>query len=181
MNLKLLLAVLFAAVVFFWATGAHNRLVPLRNAVAQAGARLSEALKRRHSALTQLRLALLQPLAAETGALQALAAAQSDEQTASEALAARPLDAVAARDWLSAQAPLESSAARVLALLDQHTALRQQDAVAQPLNDWQETQSRLHLLRQAYNEAADAHNRALAQFPTRLLARPLRFTAVGRI
>ena len=181
MSLNLLLTVVFAAVVFFWATGAHNRLVRLRNTLAQAGARFSEALALRHAALTQLRLALLQPLAAETGALQALAAAQSDEQAAVSALAARALDAAAARDWLSAQAPLDSSAARVLALLDQHPALRQQDAVAQPLNSWHDTQSRLTLLRQAYNDAADAHNRALAQFPTRLLARPFRFVAAGRV
>ena len=181
MSLQLLLAVTLLAVLFFWATGAHSRLVTLRNAVNQAGARLAEGLVQRHSALTQLRLALLQPLAAEAGALQALAAAQTDEQAAASALATRALDAVAARQWLATQAPLDFCGARVLALLDQHDALRQQSVVAQPLQSWHDTQSRLALLRQAYNAAADAHNHALAQFPTRLLARPFRFAAAGRV
>ncbi len=181
MSLKLLLAVLLAAVLFFWATGAHNRLVILRNAVAQAGTRLAEVLAQRSAALAQLHAALLQPLAAEKGALQALAAAQLQEQTAARKLAAQPLDAAAARDWLVAQAPLEASAARVLALLDQRATLKAEAAVAQPLADSEQALTRLMLLRQAYNDAAAEHDRALAQFPTRLLARAFRFAAAGRV
>ena len=181
MNLQLVAALLVAAVLFFWATGAHNRLVLLRNGVAQAGARLAEALAQRSAALSQLLAALHEPLAAEAGALQALAAAQLNEQSAARALAAKPLDAAAARDWLAAQAPLDSSAARVLALLDQQADLKQQAAVAQPLARWLESNARLVLLRQAFNEAASEHDRALVLFPTRLLITFFRFDTAGRV
>ncbi len=181
MNLKLLAALLVAAVLFFWATGAHNRLVRLRNRVAQAGARLAEALAQRSEALAQLLAALHEPMSAEAGSLLALATAQAQEQAAARALAQRPLDAAAARDWLAAQAPLDSAAARVLALVDQHADLKQQDAVSQALERWQESSSRLVLLRQAFNDATDAHNGALAQFPTHLLVRFFRFEASGRV
>lgn len=181
MNLELMAALLVAAVLMFWATGAHNRLVLLRNGVAQAGVRLTEALAQRSEALAQLLAALQAPLAAETGALQALAAAQGQEQLAARALAAKPLDAAAARDWLTAQAPLDGATARVLALLDQQPELKQQDTVAPPLVQMQEAQTRLMVLRQAFNDAAGEHDSALALFPTRLLVQIFRFEAAGRV
>ncbi len=181
MNLDLMATLLVAAVLFFWATGAHNRLVLLRNQVAQAGTRLTEALAQRAAALTHLLAALQKPLAPEASALQALATAQAAEQAATRTLAAKPLDSSAARDWLAAQAPLDAATARVLALLDQHAELNQQDAVAQPLAQVQEAQARLLLLRPAYNDAASEHDRALAQFPTRLLVKFFRFQGVGRV
>jgi LemA protein len=177
----LLLALLAAALLFFWATGAHNRLVNLRNQLAQAAARLVEVLAQRSAAQQALQAALLQPMVAEAGSLQALAAAQAEEQVAARALALQPLDVVAANDWRAAQAQLDSSAARVLALLDQHAELKQQGAVAQPLAAWHAAQQRLPLLRQAYNDAAALHDDALAQFPTRLLVKTFRFAATGRV
>ncbi len=181
LNWPLLAALAVAAVLFFWATGAHNRLVMLRNAVALAGVRLADALAQRGAALAALQAALMQPLAAEAGSLQALAVTLADEQAAARALAAKPGDAAAAAGWLAAQAALDSRASRVLALLDQHAELRQQDAVAQPLAAWQDVQSRLGLLRQVYNDAAGLHDQALAQFPTRLLVKAFRFAPAGRV
>jgi LemA protein len=181
MNLQLVAALLVAAVLFFWATGAHNRLVLLRNQVAQAGARLTETLAQRSAALAQLLAAIQEPMAAEAGSLQALTAAHVTEQAAVRVLAAKPLDASAASDWLAAQAPLDSASARMLALLDQQADLKQQDAVAQPLAGWLEANVRLVLLRQAYNDAAGEHDRALALFPTRLLINFFRFGMAGRV
>jgi LemA protein len=181
MNLELMAALLVAAVLFFWATGAHNRLVLLRNQVVHAGVRLTEALALRTVAQTQLLAALQPSLAAEAGALQALISAQAAEQAAARALAARPLDSGAARDWLAAQAPLDAATARVLALLDQQLELKQQDAVAQPLAQLQSAQARLLLLRPAYNDAAGEYDRAIALFPTRLLVPLFRFQAAGRV
>ena len=181
MSLQLLAAVLAAAVLFFWATGAHNRLVTLRNAVSQAGARVAEALAQRDAAQSKWLAALQLPLVAEAGSLQALAEAQRLEQMAARALAARPLDAGAARDWLAAEGQQSSSAARVLALLDQHADLVSQEAVAEPLAAWQEAQARLPLLRQTFNDAAAEHDRALLQLPTRLLVPLFRFASAGRV
>ncbi len=195
--MKLLLAVAAAALLFFWTTGAHSRLLALRKNVDLAAARLTDVVALRHAALTQLlavllqssraqaalsQPALLQPLATEAVALQALNGALADEQLATRALAARALDAAAAAAWLAAQAPLDACAARVLALLDQHPELAQEPAVAQPLQAARATQPRLQLLRHAYNEAAGEHNRALLQIPTRWLVRAFfRFAPAGLV
>jgi LemA protein len=45
---------LLALVVFFWAVGAYNRLVRLRNAVANAFAQIDVQLKRRHDLIPNL-------------------------------------------------------------------------------------------------------------------------------
>jgi LemA protein len=177
----LIAALLLAAIVFFWATGAHNRLVALRNAVAQAAQRLAELLAQRAAAHQQLGSALQPALQAEQGSLAALADAVQRSQLASKALAAQPLDPAAARELVAAEALVSSSAARVLSLLDQHPGLSQQDGVQQPLQAWQQAETRLPLLRQAFSDAAIAHDAALAQFPTRLLAPFFRFSAAGRL
>ena len=177
----LIAALVLAAVLFFWATGAHNRLVALRNAVAQAAARLAELMGQRDAAQQPLIVALRQPLAAEQGSLQALADAQERASLAIKALAARPLDPTAARDWMAAETQLTSSAARVLSLLEQHPALSNQAEVQPLLQAWRQAQGRLPLLRQGFNDAAQVHDAALRQFPTRLLAPVFRFTAAGRV
>lgn len=177
----LISALVLAAVLFFWATGAHNRLVALRNAVAQAAARLADLLGQRGAAQLPLISALRLPLAAEQGSLQALAEAEQRAQRAAKALAAQPHSPPLARELAAAETQLASSAARVLALLDQHPDLTQQPDVQQPLLAWQQAQQRLPLLRQAFNDAAQVHDAALLQFPTRLLVPVFRFTAAGRV
>ena len=177
----LIAALVLAVVLFFWATGAHNRLVTLRHAVAQAAARLAELLAQRGAAQQPLIGALRLPLAAEQGSLQALDDAHMRAQQAGKALTAQPLGAAQAREFAAAEMQLASSAARVLSLLDQHPELSLQTDVQQPLQAWRQAQQRLPLLRQAFNDAAQVHDAALLQFPTRLLAPVFRFTAAGRV
>jgi LemA protein len=181
LNLKPLLLLLALALLFFWAVGAHSRLVQLRRRVAHAVLRLTELLDQRATAQAQLQTALQRPLAAEHGALLALNEAHNQAQRAAKTWAARPIDGAAARDWSASERPLASCAARVLALLDQHAEVKEQADVAQPLAAWQQAQDRLPLLRQSFNDSAATHDRALAQFPTRLLTRVFRFSAAGRV
>jgi hypothetical protein len=65
-------ALVLAATLLFWALGAHNRLVAQRNAIAQAWARVQEALRQRATVAQPLVAALREPLAAEHGALDGL-------------------------------------------------------------------------------------------------------------
>ncbi len=181
MSLQPGLVLLVAAVVFFWATGVHHRLMALRRQVQQAAARLSDLLTQRSGALRDLLSALQQPLVAEQRALGALGDAHQQSLAALQVLSAKPLDPAAARGWVAAEAHLASGAARVLALLDQQPAARQHAQVDAPLTLWMQAQARVPLMRHGFNDAAAAHDHALAQFPTRLLARVFRFVPVGRL
>lgn len=169
---------LVAAVLVLWMLGAHNRLVRLRNAILGAWAQFDEPLRRRHEALPALLSALREPLAAEHRTLDAVADALAQQRAAAEALRTKPVGAETTA-FLRADGLLASAIARLLALLDQQPALRARDDIAASLRELHDSDLRLAFARQAFNDAVDAYNAALAQFPTRLL-RPLFGFVVGQ-
>ena len=175
----LLLALL--AVHVFWMVGAYNRLVALRNAIAQAWAKVDEALRLRAQAADPLLAALRVPMADEHGALDATLAALADVKRTASAMGARPVVAENAAAWMTAESALSASASRLFALLDHSDALRHQEDVTAPLGSWREANTRLAFARQLFNEAAEAYNGAIALFPTRLLVPMFRFGPAGRI
>ena len=173
---------MLAAVLAFWMVGAYNRLVGLRSAILAARLRMDEALLLRGATLAPLVSALREPLAAEQGALDALLVAHGQADGASASLRATAVAApAAAADWVKSEAALASAASRVLALLEQNLELRMDEAVAALVSTWIESQAQLGFARQLFDAAALAYNEALAQFPTRLLARLFGFGAAGRI
>ena len=172
MSLGALLAAAVAAVLVLWVLGAHNRLMQLRNAIHAAWGQIDEQLRRRREHLPPLLAALREPLAAESATLDAVQAALERQLAAAEALRARPTAGEAVGALARAEAELASTVARLLALLDQQPAQRQRDEVGAALRELHDADLRLAFARQWFNDAVDAYNGALQQFPTRLL-RPL--------
>ncbi len=181
MSLTLLAALLLAAVLLFWVIGAHNRLVAMRNDIASAWSKVQAALDQRGAAVEPLMAALMEPMAAEQGALHTWAAAHTLARQAAATLAARPVGQAQAQAWVAAEAALAAATSRVLALLGQDANLRGQDSVASPAAQWADGQARLPFARQLFNEAASAYNEALGVFPTRWVARGLGLQAGGLI
>lgn len=170
-----------AAVLMFWAVGAYNRLVALRNAVAGAWVKVDEALHQRGAAADALQTALRQPLAAEQGALDAWQAALAEAARAATTLGAKPVVQGHATAWVAAEAALSAAASRVFALLDQQAELRQSEPVAGQVQSWNDASQRLRFARQLFNEAAAPYDEAITTFPTRLLVRAFRFERAGRL
>lgn len=177
----LLAALALAAVLLFWVIGAKNRLVALRNSIADAWAKVQTALDQRGAAVEPLVAALREPMAAEQGALDTWTTAHAEARKAAAALAARPVDESRAQAWVAAESALAAAASRVLALLDQHTELRQQEPVAALAQAWRDGQARLPFARQLYNEAAAVYNDALGVFPTPLVARAFKLGRAGTL
>jgi LemA protein len=176
---ELLLALAAAAVLLFWAVGAYNRLVAWRNRIAQAWAKLHSSLHQRAGVVQPLAAVLRVPMAAEHGALEAWLTAHTQAQAAATALAARPVSPTLAQAWVVAEAQLAASTSRVLALLDQHSALRGHPVVTTLTTTWHGAQARLPFAREAFNDVARRYNDALAVFPTSLAARLFGFSAAG--
>ena len=174
-------ALALAAVLLFWMVGAYNRLMKQRNAISRAWARVAEALQQRAAAAAPLADALALPLATEMGALQAWSAAQAVAARATTAMSALPTSAPHAADWMAAEAALGSASARVFALLEQRPDSTRDEAVAALAAAWRAGHGRLPFARQAFNDAVQAHNEALAVFPTRLLAPMYGFRPAGRL
>ena len=177
----LLLAVLLAAALLFWVIGAHNRLVAMRNGIADAWSKVQAALDQRGAAVEPLVAALREPMAAEQGALDSWTSTHAEAAKAAAALTARPVDESRAQAWVVAEASLKAAATRVLALMDQQPELRLQDPVAAQAAAWREGQARLPFARQLFNEAASAYNEALGVFPTQVVASGFRLGRAGLI
>lgn len=176
-----IVSLVIAAVIVFWMVGAYNRLVALRNKLGRAFQQVDERLQHRGAAVAPLVAALREPLAAEHGALDALLTAQAQVRSAADALKARPVEASLAAALVAAEAAMGSAASRLLALLDQHPALRDDETIAPHVGDLRDGDGRLAFTRQRFNEVALAYNDAARQFPTRLLTRMFRFGAAGRL
>ena len=163
----------------FWTLGAYNRLMAQRNTLAQAWARVQDALRQRGTAAEPLVAALREPMAAEQGALDSFLLAHQATVRAAAQMGAKPVWPAHAQAWGAAESVLAAAATRLLALLDQQAELGHSEPVATLVAIWHEAQARLPFARQLFNDEALAYNDALAQFPTRLLARLFRFGPAG--
>lgn len=181
MNTQQLLLIAGAALVVFWMLGAYNRLVALRNAIIAGWAQVDEPLQRRGAAIAPLVAALRDPLRDEQTALEAVLTAQAQLQAAANAVRERPALAPRAAALAGAEATLGAALSRLLALLEQQPALAGADDVVLHLATLQDATRRLGFARQLFNDAVQAYNEALHQFPTRLLSRLFDFTAAGML
>jgi LemA protein len=167
-----------AAVIVFWMVGGYNRLVAMRSTIGEACRQLDELLLRRTEAAAALAAQARQALAGEEGAIDAWQAASTASRKAADAL--RAVNAELAQALVGSESALAASAARVLALLEQQQA-QLAAAATEQLAALRELDGRIGFARQVFNEAAKAYDAALAEFPTRGLARLYRFTPAGRL
>jgi LemA protein len=174
-------ALALGVVLIFWAVGAYNRLVALRNTVADAWGQVHEGLQRRAEAAAPLATVLAAPLASEQRALDTWLADHALAERAAATMAARPLDAARASAWLAAEAALAASTSRVFALMDGAGALPERERVAELVAAWRGGEQQARFARRLFNDAAAAHDAAIRQFPTSLLARLYAFAPAGRL
>jgi LemA protein len=181
MKTSVIVTLVGAAVLLFWVIGAHNRLVALRNEIANAWTKVQDALGQRARGVLALEALLREPLAAEQGALNTWLAAHAEATKAASALGGKPVNEAAAQGWMAAESALSAAASRLLALLEQQPHLPLQDGFTDALTAWRDGQARLPFARQLFNEAATAYNDAAAVFPTRIVARGFRLDRAGLI
>lgn len=176
-----LLRALLILTLLFWMVGAHNRLMQLRQAVAQAWALVDDCLPRRALALETLLAAVHDTLAeGEAGSLAALTQALERERQAALVVRPRPFDAVLLQAWVQADRDLVSPLARLQALVEQHGSLDGSEVVQTARDQLSDLAQRLSYARQAYNEAVGHYNQALLEFPTRLLVPLFRLQPAAR-
>lgn len=180
-----LFQIVLLAVLVFWLVGAYNRLARLRIAIVSAWEQIVAALVKRSEAMAAVADAVREPLAAEVATLQALADADTRLRSAADGVRQSRARIADVSLWVGAEAALSSPASRLRALIElQPTLLHDSphhDKLAQALAAWKEAEPRLQFARQGFNDAADRYNRAIHQWPTRLIASPFGFRSAGRI
>lgn len=169
------------AVLMFWAVGAYNRLVGLRNTIGGAWAQIEVQLRRREDLLPSIVAALRAPFAGDSNVLDAVLAASDQASAAASAVHPRPGEAGAVASLALAEQVLAGSVARLHALLDRYPAQAGDGQLAAGLRELAAIEQRLDFARQLFDAAAHGYNLAVHQFPTRLLAPLFRFGPAGRL
>ena len=168
-----LIAVL--ALLVFWAVGAYNRLVRLKNTIANAFGQIDVQLKRRYDLIPNLVEAARKYLQHERATLEAVTLARNQANSASDAARSKPADAAAVTALTTAELALEGSLGRFFALAEAYPDLKADETIRELSEELTSTENKVAFSRQAYNDAVLDYNNAQGQFPAMLIASAFSF------
>ena len=165
------------AALLWWAIATYNRLIELRNRIANAFAQIDVQLKRRHDLVPNLIEVARGYLQHEATTLEAVIAARNQAQGAAAAARAAPTSAGALGSLASAEGVLGASLGRLMVVSEAYPDLKA-DATMQSLSEeLASTENRIGFARQAFNDQALDFNTAAQQFPAFVVARLAGFAA----
>jgi LemA protein len=163
------------AVLIFWAVGAYNRLVRLKNIIANAFGQIDVQLKRRYDLIPNLVEAAKKYLSHERETLEAVIAARNQAKSASDAVRSRPANALAVTTLAVAEQALSSSLGQLFALNEAYPDLKADETIRDLSEELTSTENKVAFARQAFNDAVLDYNDAQGQFPAVLIAKMFSF------
>ena len=163
------------AAALWWAIAAYNRLVQLRNRIANAFGQIDVQLKRRHDLVPNLIEVARGYLQHEAATLQAVIAARGQAQGAASAARAAPTDARALGALALAEGALGGSLGRLMVVAEAYPELKADAAMQSLSEELTSTENRIGFARQAFNDQALEFNNEAMQFPVLVVARLLGF------
>jgi LemA protein len=172
MSLQTIVFVTLSAMLVFWSVGAYNRLVRLKNIIANAFGQIDIELKRRYDFVLNLVEFAKKYLQPEQETLQALTAACTQARSASDAVRSRLGKADAVSALAAAEQTLDGCLERLFAVAE----LKADSSLQELGEELANAKNKLGFARQAYNDAVLNYNNAQRQFPTLLIARLCGFT-----
>ena len=175
MSLSTLVAIAVFALLVFWAVGAYNRLVRLKNVIANAFGQIDVQLKRRYDLIPNLVEAAKKYLQHEQSTLEAVILARNQARSASDAVRSRPANAGAVTALAAAEQALEGSLGRLFAVAEADPELKADQTIRELSEELTSTENKVGFARQAYNDAVLDYNNAQGQFPAVLIARTFGF------
>ena len=170
-----LISIAVMALLTFWAVGAYNRLVRLKNTIANAFGQIDVQLKRRYDLIPNLVEAAKKYLSHERETLEAVITARNQAKTASDAARSRPANALAVTTLAVAEQALTSSLGSLFALNEAYPDLKADQTIHELTEELTSTENKVTIARQAFNDAVLDYNNAQGQFPTVLVAKLFSF------
>jgi LemA protein len=147
--------------------GIYNRLVALRNDCKNQFAQIDVQLKRRHDLIPNLVETAKGYLAHERGTLDEVVAARNGAVAAGRQAAADP---AAVPKVAAAESALSQSLGRLFAVAEAYPDLKANQNMLALQGELTDTENRLSISRQAYNESVRNYNTQREVFPNSLLA-----------
>jgi len=159
--------------------GIYNRLVTLRNEFKNQFAQIDVQLKRRHDLIPNLVETAKGYMAHERGTLDEVVAARNGAASARQVAATDPTDANAVAKVAAAEGVLTQSLGRLFAVAEAYPDLKANQTMLQLQNELTETENRVSLARQAYNESVRNYNTQREIFPNSIIAGIFNFAAAS--
>jgi LemA protein len=148
----------------------YNRLVRLRNAIANAFAQIDVQLKRRYDLIPNLVEIARKYLQHERETLEAVTAARNQAYAAADAARRNPAGAQAMAALGAAEQHLGGALGRLMAVAEAYPELKADRTMRELSEELTSTENRVGFSRQAYNDAVLDFNNGAAQFPANLIA-----------
>ncbi len=161
------------ALVIFWAVGAHNRLVRLKNAIARDFGAVDTQLRLRHAQIAQL-LEMTGPRL-NSAALDEVRLAMAPAAAALDAARGHPSSGRTMASFADAERLLEVALSQLWRSDAVTQALRVDPGLRQVAEGMGGLQDKLDFACEPYNQAVHDFNEAQAEFPTLLIARMFGF------
>jgi LemA protein len=154
----IILLVVVAALIV-WAIASYNRLVSLRNQVANGWRQIDVQLKRRHDLIPNLVNAVRGSMDFERDTLTAVMDAR-----------AKALTATGPADAAQKEGQLTQAVGRLLAVAENYPTLKSNENVRALQEELSATENKVSFARQFYNDIATQFNTAQQVFPTAIFA-----------
>ena len=170
-----LILIAILAILVFWAVGAYNRLIRLKNVIANAFGQIDAQLKRRYDLIPNLVEAAKKYLSHERETLEAVINARNQAKSASDAVRSRPANALAVTKLVAAEQALDGSLGRLFAVAEAYPDLKADQTIRELSEELTSTENKVTFARQAFNDAVLDYNNAQGQFPAVLIAKLFSF------
>jgi len=154
----------------------YNRLIALKNKVANAFGQIDVQLKRRHDLIPNLVETARAYMTHERSTLEAVVNARNTAQAAGQLAAQQPGDAQALAVMAQAEGALSSTLGRFFALAEAYPDLKANQNMMQLSEELSTTENKVAFARQAFNDAVMELNTAIQSFPAIVFAGALGFT-----
>ena len=159
------------ALLVFWAVGAYNRLVRLKNTIVNVFGQVDVQLKRRYDLVLALVEAVRRYLPHDTAALGAVTLASNQARSASDAARRRPTSTKAVTALSEAEVSMSSSLGRLFVAAQARPEFKIDETTKGLIEELTNTDNKARFSQQTYNNAVQDYNTAQGEFPTVLLAR----------
>ncbi|MEO8155227.1 MAG: LemA family protein [Rhizobacter sp.] len=169
------------AVLVFWGVGSYNRLVRLRNVIANAFAQIDVQLKRRYDLIPNLVEVARKYAAHERETLEAVIAARNQAKAAADLARTRPAAAGAVTSLSMAEQVLGTSLGKLMAVVEAYPELKADQSLRELAEELTSTENKVGFSRQLFNDATLDYNNAAQQFPTSLMANMFGFRAAAML
>jgi len=153
-----------------WMLAAYNRLVRVRNEIANAFAQIDVQLKRRYDLIPNLVDVARKYVQHERETLEAVIAARNTAKSAGDAARGKPADAERIGALAGAENALAGALRQLAVVVEAYPELKADVTLRELSEELGHTENRIAFARQAFNDSVLEYNNAAQQAPTNIVA-----------